>query len=338
MTEDEPTIWGIHGGTTGDANKLFLEQNFVALGWDEMGDLSGLAASREAFKAAVTEAFPDMKAGAIPGTGGQLYRFIHEMKDGDFIAYPSKLDRHIHLGKITGPYVYDPGRERTYPNLRPVTWLQAHPRTRFSQGALYEIGAAQSFFQIKNNADEFLAAMESESFTTSTQEDVTIHLVAEDIEETTRDFIIKRLARELKGHPFAGFVANLLQTMGFRTRVSPEGPDGGIDIVAHKDELGFEPPIVKVQVKSGEGSVGDPVVSALFGKVADGEVGLLVTLGTATSQAKAFAGTKSNLRLIDGDALVELILEHYDQLDSRYKGLLPLKRVFIPEAVEEAED
>jgi predicted Mrr-cat superfamily restriction endonuclease len=33
---------------------------------------------------------------------------------------------------------------------------------------------------------------------------------------------------------------------------------GGIDIVAHKDELGFEPPIIKVQVKSSEGSIGDP--------------------------------------------------------------------------------
>ena len=64
--------------------------------------------------------------------------------------------------------------------------------------------------------------------------------------ETTRDFVLKRLAQELKGHPFAHFVAHLLNTMGYRTRVSPEGVDGGIDIVAHKDELGFEPPIIKV--------------------------------------------------------------------------------------------
>src|SRR5262249_32427628 len=77
----------------------------------------------------------------------------------------------------------------------------------------------------------------------------------------------KRLAQELKGHPLAEFVAHLLNTMGYRTRVSPEGPDGGIDIVAHKDELGFEPPIIKVQVKSTAGSVGDPIVSALYGKV-----------------------------------------------------------------------
>lgn len=40
--------------------------------------------------------------------------------------------------------------------------------------------------------------------------------------------------------------------MRYHIRVSPEGRDDGIDIVAHKDELGFEPPIIKVQVKRSE--------------------------------------------------------------------------------------
>jgi predicted Mrr-cat superfamily restriction endonuclease len=54
--------------------------------------------------------------------------------------------------------------------------------------------------------------------------------------------------------------------MGYRTRrISREGADGGVDIIAHKDELGFEPPIIKVQVKATEGKVGDPEASALYG-------------------------------------------------------------------------
>lgn len=120
--------------------------------------------------------------------------------------------------------------------------------------------------------------------------------------------------------------------MGYRTRVSPEGPDGGIDIIAHKDERGFEPPIIKVQVKSGENtSVGDPVVSALYGKVGHGEFGMIVTLDTFSTPATNFAKSKSNLKLIDGAELVDLILAHYEAFDSSYKGLLPLRRVYIPE-------
>jgi restriction system protein len=192
-----------------------------------------------------------------------------------------------------------------------------------------------SLFQVRNYAEEFRTAIEGKSVpSTPVAQDESVAAVAGDIELTTRDFVLKQLAQELKGHPFAEFVGHLLNTMGYRTRVSQEGPDGGIDIVAHKDELGFEPPIIKVQVKSTEGSIGDPVVSALYGKVGPGEFGLLVTLGKFTTQAETFAKSKSNLRLIDGDELVNLIFQHYDHFDSGYKAILPLRRVYVPEVIE----
>lgn len=336
MVEKDVTIWGIHAGKTGDADTLFLKKKFVAIGWHKIGNLGKIKADREAFKEKVAEAYPDSKPGAIPNNAGQLYRFVHEMKQGDIVIYPSKVDKHIHIGQIEGPYKYDPSLEEGYPNLHQVKWLRSLPRTHFTQGALYEIGSAMSLFQVKNFAEEFKAALEGKTPPQVPHQDETVGIVADDIEEITQDFILKRLAQELKGHPFAEFVAHLLGTMGYRTRVSPEGPDGGIDILAHKDELGFEPPIIKVQVKSTAGSIGDPVVSALYGKVSQGEFGLLVTLGTFTSQAKNFAKSKSNLRLIDGSELVDLVMQHYEQFDSRYKGLLPLKRVYIPDNEPEA--
>ncbi len=334
----EPTLWGIHAGKTGDADTLFLKKNFVAVGWIKIGDLSSFKADREAFKARVAEAYPDKKPGAIANNAGQLFRFVHEMKNGDIVIYPSKQDRQIHIGRVEGPYRYEPGIEARYPHLRPVKWMKSLPRTHFTQGALYEIGSAMSLFQVKTYAEEFRLALEGMVVPPPVGKDESVTLVAEDIEETTRDFILKRLAQELKGHPLAEFVAHLLGAMGYRTRVSPEGPDGGIDILAHRDELGFEPPIIKVQVKSSEGSIGDPAVSALYGKVSQSEFGLIVTLGTFTNQARNFARSKGNLRLIDGNELVALIIQHYEQFDSRYKGLLPLKRVFVPELLEEAEE
>ena len=93
---------------------------------------------------------------------------------------------------------------------------------------------------------------------------------------------------------------------------------------------------MKVQTKSGDGSVGDPVVAALYGKMASDEFGLFVSLGTFTPPAKNFARSKSNLRLVDGAELVDLIFAHYEQFDSRYKGLLPLKRIYVPEPPEES--
>lgn len=114
-----------------------------------------------------------------------------------------------------------------------------------------------------------------------------------------------------------------------------EGPDGGVDIIAHRDELGFEPPIIKVQVKSRDGSSGDPEVSQLYGKVDRDEKALFITLRTFTTAAGNFARGRSNLRLIDGDALVDMILTHYEQFDSKYKAVVPLKRVYVPDRGEE---
>ena len=338
MATKDVTVWGIHAGKTGDAHTLFLKKGFVAIGWTKAGDFSALKHSREAFKAKVAEAYPDAKPGAIPNWAGQWFRFVHEMKVGDLIVYPSKADRQVHIGRVAGEYQYSPGIDASYPNLRSVTWLCHLPRTKFSQGALYELGSAMSFFQVKTYSDEFTTALEGKTVPTPVEHDETIAVVAADIEQTTHDFVLKRLAQEFKGHPLAEFVAHLLSTMGYRTRQSPPGPDQGVDIIAHKDELGFEPPIIKVQVKSSEGSVGDPVVSALYGKLGQGEYALLVTLGTFTPQAQSFAKSKSNLRLIDGDELVDLILQHYEEFDSRYKGLLPLKRVYVPAPLEEPEE
>lgn len=337
------TLWCVRAGRHGEAHQFFLEQKVIALGWQEMGDLAPLKPTRDAFKEKVAKVYINKPAGAISNSTGQLYRYIHEMKCGDLVLYPSVVDRQVHIGKITGDYVYNPGANERYPQQRKVTWLKAVPRTKFTQGALYEIGSAMTFFQVRTYTDEFLKALEGKAPDIPPPIiDETLGLVAEDIEQTTRDFILKRLAQELKGHPFAEFTAHLLGAMGYRCRISPEGPDGGIDIIAHKDELGFVPPIIKVQVKSTEGSIGDPVVSALYGKVTTNastqEYGLLVSLGSFTAQAKSFARSKSNLRLIDGSELVDLVLQHYEQFDSRYKGLLPLRKVYIPEPLDEVDD
>jgi restriction system protein len=336
MVEQEKTIWGIHAGKTGDADTLFLKGGYIALGWPQMGDLGALKADRDDFRKKVAKIYPNSKPGAIRTYTGELYRFVHEIKIGDIVAFPSKRDRKIHIGSIEGDYKYDPSKEPAYPNLRPVKWLKAVPRTQFTQGALYEIGSAMSLFQIRTYADEFFTALEGKTEPPPAVQDDTIKIVAEDIEETTSDFILKRLGQELKGHPLTEFVSHLLQAMGYHTRISPEGPDGGIDIIAHKDELGLEQPIIKVQVKSTDSSIGDPTVSAFYGKVGK-DVGLFITLGTFTSQARVFSRSISNLRLIDGDELVSLILQYYEQFDSKYKGLLPLKKVYVPESLEGEE-
>lgn len=329
----ETIFWGIHAGRNGEAEPLFEKENVVALGWREMGDLSRLKI-REEFKQQYEQVYPQAKAGAIPIHAGILYRFVREMKNGDIVIFPRKLNRDIWIGKVVGEYKYE--LKYDYPHIRKIEWLKKYPRTRFSQGALYEIGAAMTFFQVKNFAEEFSAAIEQKEFTqVPLGEEETIGLVADDIEQQSRDFVLKRINQKLKGHALAEFVAHLLNLMGYKTRASKPGPDRGIDIVAYKDDLGVEPPIILVQVKSSEGEVNESTVSELYGKVSEKDFGLFVSVGGFNKRARDFSFGKRNLKLVDGDELVELVYKYYDQLDGKYKGILPLRKVYIPETLSE---
>jgi restriction system protein len=332
--EKEKTFWGIHAGKTGDAESLFEQKNVVAIGWEKMGDLSSLK-TREDFKKRYEQVYPDKKPGAVPVNAGQLYRFVREMKIGDIVIFPLKRRPEIWLGRVTGDFKYDPAL--SYPQFRSVEWLQKVLRTNFSQGALYEIGSAMSFFQVKNYVDEFAAALEGKASIAPTvpEEDETISIVADDIEQQSRDFVLKQIHQRLKGHGLAEFVGHLLNLMGYKTKVSEPGPDRGIDIVAHKDDLGVTPPTIIVQVKSGEGDVNEATVSELSGKVSEKDFGLFVAAGGFNKRARDFAFSKRNLKLIDGDELVELVYKYYPQLDAKYKGLIPLRSVYIPETLTE---
>ncbi len=194
-----------------------------------------------------------------------------------------------------------------------------------------------SLFQVKNYADEFSAAFEGKALPPPTveEEDETISIVADDIEQQSRDFVLKQIHQKLKGHGLAEFVGHLLNLMGYKTKISAPGPDRGIDIVAHKDDLGVTPPTIIVQVKSGEGDVNEAAVSELSGKVSEKDFGLFVSASGFNRRAQDFAFSKRNLKIIDGDELVELVYKYYPQLDAKYKGLIPLRSVYIPETLTE---
>ena len=339
MSDTNQNLWCIRAGKNSEADHLFLQRKFVALQYAELPDLAQFPDDREPFKTLLQTIYPAMKRGAVPTKAGQIYRFIHEMKIGDWVIYPSKLERMFHFGQVTAGYEFAPGRNRAFPHQRAVTWRYHLSRNAFSQGALYEINSALTFFVVKNYADEFWAVINGETPSVPVSEDDSVRAVSSDIEEITRDFVLKTLARHQKGHALEDFIAHLLQVMGFFVRKTGRGADGGIDLIAHRDELGFEPPIIKVQVKSGEGNISRETLSTFVGNLdKDRDHGLFITLGDFTAPAKRYDADKTHLRILGGEQLVDLILHHYDKLDMAYKRLLPLKQVFIPQPLPDGED
>lgn len=325
VNSEDKKIWGIH--TQND--NLFLNKDVIAIGWRDFGDLSKVEANRDAFKARYLEAYPDAKKGQIANGAGMLYRFIHEVQIGDYVIFPSKSDRKINIGTVEGDYFYE-DNDGEYVQRRKVKWLKHIPRLSFSQGALYEVGSAMSFFSVKNYADEFLSALDKDfkkTLSSDDTEDESVGATAEDIVESTKDFILKELSRQLKGYDLEAFVADLLRAMGYRTTVSPQGGDSGIDITAYKDEL---PPRILVQVKSQDSDIKETTIQSLKGAMREGDYGLFVTLSNYTKNAQKYLDSTPIIRGINGTELVDLILKYYEELSEKYRKMIPLKMAYIP--------
>ena len=112
-------VWGIH--TTDD--HLFLNNNLIAIGWHEMGDISDIQNDRELLKNRYPSIYPQSKPGSTPNACGQIFRFINEAQIDDYVVFPSKIDRKINIGQITGNPFYD-ANCGIYPRRRTVKWIK----------------------------------------------------------------------------------------------------------------------------------------------------------------------------------------------------------------------
>ncbi|MCA1775440.1 MAG: restriction endonuclease [Loktanella sp.] len=343
---DQTKVWGIHMGA--HVGSRPIDENYIAIGWQELGDLRQYS-DREAYKNALAEHYPEKKEGSRPVDAGILYRFTYLMEKNQFVVYPSKQDRMVNIGRFTGEIEHVSDDPDEYPNRRGVEWLGHFPRNDFPQSALNEIGAFITVFLIKKHRQEFLTKAgvikpvaeedapkdemdANEAYDALESDDDTAAVaVSRQAETTTGDFVIRRIMGGMSGYEFEEFVAHLLECMGYTARVTKRSGDGGVDVIAHMDALGFQPPIVKVQCKRKIGQTPRPEVDQLLGTLGDGEYGLFINLGSFSRESGELERNRAKLRLINGEQFVELILENFDKLAPRYRSLIPLKQIYVPD-------
>lgn len=332
-------VWGVHNDKlTGE----LVRDGFISIGWDDLPALTSIPNGREGLKSALASLAPDAKARSIAGQAGVLARFRDEIRVGDVIVAPYKPDSTINIGVVTGEYYFDASAP-THRHRRTVDWRRIGlPRTVFTQSALYEVGSALTVFRIRNHDDEFLTALRSTAESVDeVAEAVDLVADADDdgdsddeprasrIERHTRDFVLETLHRHLTHQEFEEFTADLLRALGYQARVTQFSQDGGVDVIAHRDALGVEPPQIKVQCKHRTGSTGAPEVQQLVGTQGQGEMSLFVTLGSYTKDALAIERQRPGLRLLTGEDIVTFVLENYANLPERWRAIIPLTSVLV---------
>ena len=336
-------VWGIHNDALSDE---LVEEGFISIGWSAIPDIRSIGSDRDSLKRALSAAYPEAKAGAIPVWAGILYRFGFEMKEGDIVIAPYRADSTLNFGVITGGYEYLP-EAPVHPHRRKVRWVKTGvSRGVFPQEALYEIGSAMTLFRVKKNVPVFMNFLDADT-DSSAQE----HLAVTDtqtvdewietepsaarLDQFTHDFILKTLLQDLSHEEFEHFTADLLRAMGYQARVTSYTSDGGVDVIAHKDPLGLEPPVIKVQCKHTSAQQSRPDIQRLSGTLAHGELALFVCLGSFSKDALGYERERQNLRLLTGAEVVELTLENYDNLAPRWKTRIPLRQVYVVDRASE---
>jgi restriction system protein len=335
------SIWLVRAGEHGEQEEAALQKGLAIIGWGDLPDLSTLK-KREDLAQLIRDTYPDESPKTLINWTGQVWAFRDRIQLNDLVVLPLKTSAAIAIGQVTGPYQYtSDGQDRRY-HSRSVKWLKTDfPRSPalFGQDLLYSLGAFMTVCQIqRNNAEKRIRAIvegkavaaPSPLSTPESSEDETNFPA--DIALYAEDRIRDHIEQKFKGHALARLVEEVLKATGYITIVSPPGPDGGVDIVAGRGPMGFDPPRLCVQVKSSSGPVNVEILQRLHGsmKKVSADQGLLVSWGGFNNKVPAEARDQFfTVRLWDSGHLIQAVLDNYHKLSPEIQAELPLKKVWI---------
>lgn len=329
-------VWMVRAGRDSAFIDEFLSRQMIAIGWSKLGDLSKVH-SREQLSQLVEQFWPENNKFQNSASVGQVYRFREEIVPGATVVTYDSNRRIYHLGTVTGDYVYHPEFDSELVHTRSVRWEKEISRDVLSAESKNCLGAISTIFCLSAGTAEELLTLSQNGQTVQTTDRSSLENeieaeteVRKDTEQRALEFLQDKLSK-LDWDEMQELVAGVLRAMGYKTRVSPAGPDRGRDIIASPDGFGFQPPRIVVEVKHRKGTMSAPQIRSFVGGLRQNDNGLYVSTGGFTRDARYEADrTNQNLTLMDADDLGKAIVDHYDRMDSEARALLPLKKIYWP--------
>jgi restriction system protein len=326
----EPTVWVVRAGERGVFADEFERLECAAIGFRRAGDISGM--NRDEIMAAARAGYGS-NGGRV---GGQLDSFKNRINVGDVLVTPNGQTRQLLYGEVVGEYEHRQEPVMSdFQHVRPMRWLGKRDRDPLPSDVLYSLGGLQTVFLPKGQEllKQFLLTGEVSNVVQPRQNAGEVEEAeATSVEEQAarnRELIARHIAR-LGWEEIQELVAGVLRGMGYVTRVSSPGADGGLDILASRDPLFLHPPLVKVQVKARpDTKMGPAEVRQLLGIVGSEERGIFVSTGGFTSVAEREFSGNPMVQLVGMERLVELLADHYGAVDAVTREIVPLRSIWI---------
>lgn len=342
-------IWMVRAGSGSMYIDTFINSGIVAIGWNELGKLTGLK-TYKSLKEKVANSYPDWNQGKINLNTGQIWRFYNEIQIGDIvITYDSDMRAYFY-GEVKSDYKFDKSFNQYH--YRKVEWDNtAIYRDDLKISSKNTLGAIMTIFEVSKDVyqDIYQAhpghiteeelqeiqerAEEYEKELSEQYEREALEKLKEDAVARSTEFI-KDIVYNLNWEETEILVAGILRAMGYKTRLTNKGGDLGSDIMASPDGLEMVEPIIKAEVKhktKSKDKIGAPDLRNFIGGLRTPIRGIYVSTTGFTKEAY-YEAERANFQitLVDLDRLVELIVEYYEQLEPEIKTLVPLRKIYWP--------
>ncbi len=320
--------WGVRMGAGGKYAALAREQGFVAIGWEELGDVSRLVSLPDdemAWKKWVADFGKVFEVSGVRAAigAGVVWRFVRDIHVGDVVLTPHTEERLVFIGRVTSDFFTEaaPTDGCPYKYRRRVEWLREARRDELPEPLLGSLGSILTLYSMDKVADHIQVALGGQL----------VAAPAPLLERNVVAHTIKTL-HDLHPRDFEKFVRAVLEAVGFEASNNPYVADGGIDVNGVLNAEGLAEVNLKVQVKRKTSNVGNEDILKTRGALGVDEHGAVVSLGGFTQAAReeAEAPGKKRILLIDGERFVEMILSHWDALDPAAQAVLGIKKKSVP--------
>jgi len=330
------TLWLVRAGKYGEQEQEILNEKIVSIKWFELPHLSQIK-EKEELEKLYAEIYPDEKKMQMANRVGQVWSFLSKIEMGDLVATPLKTQSSIAIGEVTGNYQYKKDSPNTK-HRRTVNWKKIIPRSAFDQDILFSLGAFLAVGRVRlDDAEKRVRNMLENNINSSKQHNISQDSIKDefsdelDLEQISKDSIIKFIKRKFRGHDLARLINGILISKGYVTQLSPSGQDGGVDILAGSGQLGFSDPKICIQVKSSQTPVDVRILRELDGvtKKFGADYGILVAWGGLNKIAnQEIRGSFFTTKLWDQGKIVDELIENYEKLDDDLKSEIPLRKIW----------
>lgn len=321
------SMWMVRAGRDGYLIDEFA-RGFIAIGWHELGDLSSIA-SQDEIRERYEREFPDENPTKTANAVAMVYKFRCVLKVGAEVVTYNPQAREYMIGTIESDYYHNPDEIddeiSDYVHLRKVKWIGQIGRDLLSASSKRSLSGILTLFSVNEEVSTELRSRLCNNTEKPSNEVTDIDWVDQS-RELIKDKILKLSHEEMEQ-----LAAVILRAMGYKTRVTPKGPDRGVDVLASPDGLGLEEPRIKVEVKHRSTTMGAQEIRSFLGGLHEGDKALYISTGGFTKDAK-YEADRSNipLTLLNLDEVATLIVSHYENFDTEGQRLMPLVKVYFP--------